>query len=331
MLIERGFNMLDLSIIVPVYNVENYLNKCLDSLVHQTIDNYEIIVVNDGTKDNSQAIIDKYAEKYPTLIKSYIKENGGIGDARNFGVKYASGKYLAFIDSDDCAELDYYKNMCEIAFEGDLDLVVSDLEYVWENEEKPPMYKKGLSDVDGTIKTKLFLSPLFSWNKIFKRSLFIQLGCKFPVGVWYEDVPVALIYFAYADKIGYYNHIGIHYLQRSTSIMGSSYTPKMYDIFDTFGDITNFFKKKNLFQKYYKELEYLYVEQFLVYGAFRFLRCDDSHYEELMMKSFDFVKDEFPNYLKNPLIKTLGLKNNIFLRTNNRYTMKIWKKYLNKN
>ena len=323
--------MLDLSIIVPVYNVENYLNKCLDSLVHQTITNYEIIVVNDGTKDNSQDIIDEYVKKYPKLVKSYIKENGGIGDARNFGVKFATGKYLAFIDSDDYAELDYYENMCKIAFSKNLDLVVADLEYIWENNEKEPMYKPGLSDVDGSMQTKLFLSPLFSWNKLFKRELYNRLDCQFPVGVWYEDIPVALKFFASTDKVGYYNHIGIHYLQRSTSIMGSNYSPKMYDIFDTFSNITRDFKERNLYDKYYTELEYLYIEHFLVYGAFRFLKSDKDHYQELMLKSFDFVKKEFPNYLKNPLIRTMGFKNNLFLKTNNKHTMKLWRKFLNRN
>lgn len=322
--------MLDLSIIVPVYNVEKYLNKCLNSLVKQTKDNYEIIVVNDGTKDDSQKIIDYYAKNYPHLIKCYIKENGGIGSARNFGIKYATGKYLAFIDGDDYVELDYFENMCNIAFKDDLDLVVADLEYVWENGEKSPMYKKGLPDIGEPMKTKLFLSPLFSWNKIYKRELFENLGCQFPIGVWYEDIPVVLRFCANTDKIGYYDRIGVHYLQRSTSIMGSSYSPKMYDIFDTFSNLVQEFKQNGLYDKHYKELEYLYIEHFLVYGAFRFLRTDEKHYKDLMIKAFDFVKTEFPNYMKNPLAKTLGKKNMFFLRTNNKYTMKFWHKYLNR-
>src|SRR5574344_2022066 len=92
--------MIKVSVIVPVYNVEKYLPKCLDSLVNQTLQDIEIIVVNDGTKDNSQKIIDKYAKKYKN-IKSYIKENGGLSDARNYGVAKANGEYISFIDSDD--------------------------------------------------------------------------------------------------------------------------------------------------------------------------------------------------------------------------------------
>ena len=93
--------MAKVSIIVPVYNVEEYLEKCLDSLVNQTLQDIEIIVVNDGSPDNSQQIIDAYIEKYPDKIKGFIKENGGLSDARNYGITKASADYIGFVDSDD--------------------------------------------------------------------------------------------------------------------------------------------------------------------------------------------------------------------------------------
>ena len=83
-----------ISVIVPVYNVEKYIGKCLDSLVNQTLSDIEIIVVNDGSHDNSQKIIDKYVKRYPDKIKSYIKENGGQGSARNYGLEKANGEYI---------------------------------------------------------------------------------------------------------------------------------------------------------------------------------------------------------------------------------------------
>ena len=93
------------SIIVPVYNVEKYLKKCLDSIIDQTYKNYEVIVVNDGSPDNSQAIIEEYKKNYPNKIKAYNKQNGGLSDARNFGLQYTTGDYVIFVDSDD-----YVKN-----------------------------------------------------------------------------------------------------------------------------------------------------------------------------------------------------------------------------
>ena len=269
---------IDVSIIVPVYNVEKYLDKCLSSLVNQTLDNYEIIVVNDGTKDNSQLIIDRYVNKYPDLIRSFIKENGGLSDARNYGLRYASGNYISFFDSDDYVDNEYYKTMFDIAKKDDLDLVVSDLEYVWENGEKSPMDKAGLNiDANDDINKALFLSPLSVCNKLFRKDLFDSLSLQFYKGLWYEDIPVALMYCANSKKVGYNKTHKYYYLQRKTSILGSGYTPKMYDIFTIFEKVTSEFKSRGLFNKYYDEMEYLYIEHFLVYGAFRFLRTD--HYK----------------------------------------------------
>ena len=319
--------MKKLSVIVPVYNVEKYLDKCLNSLAGQNIDDYEIIVVNDGTKDNSQNIIDKYTKEYP-FVKSYIKENGGLSSARNYGVKYASGEYITFLDSDDYVEHDTYKNMLDIAYKDNLDLVVSDLEYVWEDNSKEPFIKDGINKVSDNDLKNLFLSPLFSWNKMYKKELFDKLNCEYPVGLWYEDIPVTLKFFSSIENVGYYKHASYHYLQRSTSILGSSYNEKMHDIFTIFEGVLKDFKDRNVYDKYYDELEYLFIEHFLVYGAFRFLRTD--HYKELMTKAFKFVKEYFPNFRDNKYIKTLGKKNELFLRTNNSLTMGFWHWYLNR-
>ena len=320
--------MVKLSVVVPVYNVEKYIDRCLNSLVSQDLDNYEIIIVNDGSKDNSQEIIDKYLNKYPSIIKAYIKENGGLSDARNYGILKASGEYITFLDSDDYLELNTYKKMLDIAYKGNYDLVVANLEYVWEDHSKESFVKKGLNKIcDNDIKN-LFLSPLFSWNKLYKKALFDKLECKYPKGLWYEDIPVTLKFISSINSIAYYDHVGYYYLQRNSSILGSSYNDKMYDIFTIFENVIKDFKERNKYEIFYDELEYLFIEHFLVYGAFRFLRTE--HYKDLMKKTFKFVKDYFPNYKHNKYIKTLSNKNMIFLRTNNIITMNFWHRYLTK-
>jgi len=102
------------SIIVPVYNVEDYLKQCLDSIIGQTYTNFEIIIVNDGSKDNSQQIIDEYEQKYPSLIKAFKKENGGLSDARNFGVEKVVGDYILFVDSDDYINKELLEKLNEV-------------------------------------------------------------------------------------------------------------------------------------------------------------------------------------------------------------------------
>lgn len=320
--------MKKLSIVLPVYNVEKYLDKCLGSLVCQTIDDYEIIVVNDGSKDDSQTIIDNYVSKYPTIVKSFIKKNGGLGDARNFGVKYSTGKYITFLDSDDYVAKDLYKNMYELAENNNYDLVVADLEYFWDDNSKESFIKEGLNIISENNINNLFISPLFSWNKLYRRELFTSLNCIYPVGVWYEDIPVTLKYFSCIKSVGYYRGESYHYRQRSDSILGSSYNGKMYDIFSIFDLVLDDFNKRNALEKFHDEIEYLFVEHFLVYGAFRFLRT--SHYKELMAKAFDYVKEHYPNYKKNKYIKTFNFKNRFFLKFNNKLTMHFWHRYLTK-
>lgn len=115
------------SIIVPVWNVEKYLEQCLDSLVNQTLKEIEIIIVNDGSPDNSQAIIDSYVKKYPKLVRSFIKENGGQGSARNFGLSKAKGNYISFVDSDDWLDLNALEEMYNVAIANDSDVVICDM------------------------------------------------------------------------------------------------------------------------------------------------------------------------------------------------------------
>lgn len=319
--------MKELSVIVPVYNVEKYLVKCLDSLVSQSIRDYEIIIINDGSTDDSQNIIDIYERKYSDIIKSYIKENGGLSDARNFGIRHANGKYITFLDSDDYVDNNLYRGMLDIANSNDSDLVVGDIEYFWQDDNKT-LVKEGLHEISENNIKNLFLSPLFAWNKIYKKELFDKLDLQYPVGLWYEDIPVSLKVFSSIKSVGYYNHPGYHYRQRSSSIMGSKNDPRLIDIFTEFKNIVNDFKIRNKFEEFYDELEYLFIEHFLIYGAYRFLRSND--YKKLMNKAFKFVSDYFPNYRDNKYIKTLGKKDRFFLKTNNSFTKFFYHWYFTK-
>ena len=161
--------MAKISVIIPVYNVEKYLSKCLDSVVNQTLKDIEIIVVNDGSPDNSQKIIDDYTKKYKN-IKSFVKKNGGLSDARNFGIKKASGKYIAFLDSDDYVTEDMYEKMYKKAISHNFDIVVCDLNYVYDDR-----IVKAYSNIkDDTTNIKNVMINIYpaAWNKIFKRELF---------------------------------------------------------------------------------------------------------------------------------------------------------------
>lgn len=314
-----------ISIVVPVYNVENYLYQCLNSLVNQTLEEIEIIVVNDGSTDQSSEILSDFEKHYPHKIKCIHQVNQGISAARNNGVTIATGEYLAFIDSDDFIELNTYEELLNLA--NNADIVLCDIEYYWDSNNAKNYVMKGLSPLYNDVKmpNRALLSPLFSWNKIFKREFYLKNNITFHLGTWYEDLEPMTFMLAMADEVHYLEKTLIHYRQRNNSIM-SSRNEKCKDIFDVLEDIVVRFKENDLFDKFEKELEYLFIENLLLFGQYRFLALND--YKELIVQSKSFVKKYFPNYLKNPYIKKVSLKNKIMLYFNNRYTCSLFRKYL---
>ena len=313
-----------LSIIVPIYNVEKYLDECLQSIINQTFIDYEVILVNDGSTDQSLIIAEKYC-KLDCRFKVYTKENGGLSSARNYGLSYASKKYLTFLDSDDYLANNTYELMMEKIVEKDLDIVMSNIEYFFEDGRKGYILK-GLNDTFNDIKSKqALLSPMFAWNKIYRRSFFMNNDLRYPEGLWYEDIPVSSSLFSKTDKIDYVDIIGYYYRQRTSSIMGQR-SKKMKDIFIILEMMKNYYIKNNLFDKYYDEIEYLFVEHIMLYGQFRFLVSDN--HEILYINSVKFMKEHFPRYKKNKYLKLLSAKNKIFINTLNKYTIVLFRQYL---
>lgn len=312
---------ISLSVIVPVYNVEKYLHRCLESLVNQTLDSIEILVVNDGSTDNSQIIIDNFVAKYPAKIQGFVKPNGGLSDARNFGIPMAQGDYIGFIDSDDFVEPNLYKDMIDKAISTQADVVICDFFYEWEDSPKR-IISKGLKHVQGLNNQKrAFLSPLFAWNKIYKRTLFESLDVKYPFGLWYEDIPVTLPIFAKASSIEYVEKTLIHYMQRTTSIMGSKNSDRFKEIFEILRRTYEYFDEHQLIESFHKELEYVFIEQLMLYGSFRFIRSTQS--SVLLDMANQMIMTYFPKWKNNPYIRLLNIKYQIYLYMYGPYLIKI--------
>ncbi len=314
------------SIIVPVYNVEKYLRQCLDSLVNQTLKDIEIIVVNDGSPDGSQKIIDEYVTNYSD-VKSYIKENGGLGSARNYGIKKATGEYLGFVDSDDYVKENMFELLYEKAIKEDADYLTCDFINTYDNHEKEDSLTLGMKRINGNYKKDGLLSPLYAWSKFVKRDFYINSGLEFSEGLWYEDLPVTTSLFALANKVSYLNEAVYYYRQRSGSIMNSSYSPKMYDIFEALERVYKSFEERDLLNEYRDEIEYLFAEHLMIYGAYRFLRTN--HYKELLSKANEVINSRFPKWKKNKYLKQIfNIKNRLFYLTNSPLTYKLWKKII---
>ena len=286
------------SVIVPVYNVYDYIERCLDTLANQTLKDIEIIVVNDGSPDNSEEIIKKMMKKYKN-ISYYKKENGGLSDARNYGLQYAKGEYISFIDSDDYVSLDMYEKMYQKAKEGDFDFVSCDIRYVFPDHEEIV----GCSiDEDTEDIRSLFINMYPAiWNKIFKRELFLH-DLLFKKGVWYEDVEFIYRALPYVKKVGVVHEAFNYYVQREESI-SHRISDKVYDYIDNMDSIVAFFKERNFFDEYKLELEYAYVRY--VYATFikTALNFPYDKYLQAVDKAIKSVHENFPNYRKNKYFK----------------------------
>ena len=288
--------MIKVSVIVPVYNVEKYLPKCLDSLVNQTLKDIEIIIVNDGSPDNSDKIISQYAKKYKN-IKAYTKENGGLSDARNFGLKKATGKYIAFLDSDDYVREDMYEKMYNKAISGNFDMVVCDLNYIYEDSDKVLRAYSNIKTDTTNIKNVMINIYPSAWNKIYKKELF-NSGIEFKKGVWFEDVEFIYRLLPYVKSIGVVSEPFNQYLQRPGSIT-NSVDKRIYHYIDNWNGVVNYYKSHDLYDKYYKELEYSYVRY--IYATFlkQASKYDKKDYLDAVDAAIKNVKEYFPKYYKN--------------------------------
>ena len=284
-----------ISVIVPVYNVEEYLDKCLNSLVNQTLKDIEIIIVNDGSPDNSQLIIDEYTKKYKN-IKSYKKGNSGLSDTRNVALAYARGEYVTFVDSDDYVSPFMYEKMYEKAKEKDFDIVACDLNYIYPDKiERVVVDPK--SDVNNNKELFINFYPTVC-TKIFKRELLEKTKLTFKSGVWYEDVEFMYRLFPYINSVGVIHEPFYNYVQREKSIT-STVSPKIYDYINNFNGLVVYYKDNGFYEEYYKELEYSYVRY--VYATFikTCLGYNKKDYLKAVDEAIKNVSKYFPNYRRN--------------------------------
>lgn len=220
-----------ISVIVPIYNVEKYLDRCVDSIINQTYKNLEIILVDDGSPDNCPKMCDDYAEK-DSRIKVVHKENGGLSDARNVGMEVATGEYVSFIDSDDYISLDFYETLLETIVDNDSDIVECGVVKFYENE-KFDKYNDDLKvtnydtvdALDGLISESPFKQHV--WNKLYKSS--VALDIPYAVGKLNEDEFWTYQIFGKAKKVTRIYKTMYYYFQRGSSIMGNGYNIKRLD------------------------------------------------------------------------------------------------------
>ncbi|WP_379968174.1 glycosyltransferase family 2 protein [Epilithonimonas sp. UC225_85] len=278
------------SIIVPVYNVELYLEKCLLSLVKQTLKEIEILVVNDGSTDKSQSIIEDFQNKYPDKIFGFVKENGGLSDARNFGIDRARGEYLGFVDSDDYVSETMFEEMYNLAEKHNAEMAICNLQKV--NEDGSVTQK--LTQLPG-FQEKIILEDhlsvfsdisYFACNKLFRRELFSEK--RFKKGIHFEDIELIPQILLDCNILVFTPNFHYQYLERQDSI-SKSHTMNGLDILKAVETVETYFNKSRFSQhkealKNFQILEGVYT--FLAYLAFV---KKDSDFYKMSQVLDDFV------------------------------------------
>ncbi|MGN1419460.1 MAG: glycosyltransferase family 2 protein [Acutalibacteraceae bacterium] len=289
------------SVIIPVYNVEKYISKCLDSVLAQNFDDFEIIAVNDGSIDGSAEILCQY-EKKTDKLKVISQENKGPGGARNTGINKAVGDYLIFLDGDDYIEKNMFNELDNCLLEHNVDILVFDGFRVTEDGTPIgtitfPDYKTKYTD----ISNKQFqLLDAAVWSKTFKRTLFVENKIRFPENLWYEDFATVFRVSLFTEKIGYLKKPFYNYVQQSESITHSSNIAKASEIMKSFDIYVEGFKETGSFDRYYDELEWNCILHVLYYSAYRLLT--KGYYIKEMKELYNYSKKIFPNLEKNKYI-----------------------------
>lgn len=287
------------SIVVPIYNVEQYIEKCLTSLENQTLQDIQIILVNDGSQDNSAEIAKKYVEKNPTKFLYVEKKNGGLSDARNFGMPYATGEYIAFLDSDDYVEPTLYEKMYQKAKEENSDLVECD--FIWEYPDKQ---KIDCGEIYQGQKEMMVKARVVAWNKLIRRDLLQKVGQQYTVGVQYEDMDFFYNMIPYYHKVSFIKEPLIHYVQRDSSISNKQ-NEKTKDIFIVLNHVLTVYQEKGWYEEYKEELEYIYVKNLLCSSLLRMVKIQDKEIKkEALKETWMQIQEHFPNWKQNRYIKT---------------------------
>ena len=252
------------SVIVPCYNVEKLLPKCLDSLVNQTLTDIEIICVNDASPDNGIAILRDYEARYPNIRVIDLKKNVCLGGARNRGMEIARGEYIAFVDSDDYVEPDMYEKLYTRAQATGADVVTCDFNTVDENYKllahhiNPRKYLCGEINND-QLKEKLLVSMSMPWNRIQKRGLIEHNGLKFPEHIFFEDLYFNVVEALFVQHMEYVPECLYNFYQNQKSITRdpNNITRRISDRNKSRQMTLDYYREKGLFERYPNALRYI--------------------------------------------------------------------------
>lgn len=293
--------MCDISVIVPAYNEEKRIKKCIDSILNQTFKNFELIIVNDGSTDNTDLIVRQYLNT-DKRIKYIDSKNEGQGAARNKGILQAKSKYITFVDSDDTIE----NNMLELLYNEMImkkaDVVICDLYKIIENTNKKVVFKNYIK-YSNVNKINFMLSHPGPVARLYKKELFIKNKIYFPEKVVYEDLGTIPFIAMKSDRIEYLENPLYNYIIRDNSTMNQKkFSSKIDDIFKIMNIYNDIYDKC----EYKEEIEYLNIEHLLYSAMLRYVDFPSTNNQR--KKILNIIKTKYPNWRKNKYYKQKSIR-----------------------
>lgn len=289
-----------ISVIIPAYNVENYIRRCLDSLVNQTYENMEIIVVNDGSTDRTEQIVEEYTEKHDGKVFLYSQENKGQAEARNFGLARASGEYIGFVDSDDFVSTKMYELMYREAEENGCDLVTCGYYGCDDVTGEITVYQTGYR---GEFNQSIYENPLilrvnspYPWNKLYARELLEETGFQFKKGMIFEDLCAVFPLFLDAKKVGRVHEKLYYYIKGRKGGTISTFNEKHGQIIDALQIMNDAYLERGKFEMFYDTLLFFNIRH--IYARFdEMVNYDNESFKvEFKERAFSLLDRYFPGW-----------------------------------
>lgn len=302
------------SVVVPVYNTEKYLRRCLDSLVNQTLQEVEIVAVNDGSPDKSRDILEEYKAKYPDRFQVIHKENGGQASARNLAFTVCRGEYIGFLDSDDFVRAEMFEKLYNKAVECGADYVACGYTDITYENGREIVLKEYVASRPVSKPQDMFFGALASpFLHLYKRELITDNNITFPEGVIYEDTAFYLNLIPHITRPAVIEEPLAYRLRHSNSTMTTFKKEKVANIFPVIRSSIDYYNNTGESERYGRELEYFSVRVLLCSSMQRISMVKSFRdARTLQRETLRFIKENFADYRHNPYMK--GGLSNLYMR-----------------
>jgi len=282
------------SVIIPVYNAEKSLPRCFDSILNQSYRDFEIIVINDGSSDQSQKVIQTYEDKYPDTFRAFIQPNQGVAATRNFGIQCARGEYIFFIDNDDYISINYMSDLIEEAERSQAEMVL--VGYCRITKGGKVIYKRPATNANWLI-----FQLQAPWARLYRRSFILENSLSFlssPIG---EDVYFNILAACRCKKWSYVPSISYYWVDNAQSVSntkqrGMKSIASPFDMLQKIHDETLSYVKDEPLRS---DIEYFFIRYAVWYILFSGRNADQNTAWNMYLEMFDFIGTLYPEFLHN--------------------------------